>query len=88
MELALGAYSLPLIVSLLLRWLYSLVDAEKIANRWKQVIPVALGIAMAYLYMLYIGDQWTVVNIVDKTLYGIINLGFASIGFYETTKKG
>jgi hypothetical protein len=88
MELALGAYSLPLIVSLLLRWIYSLVGAEKISNRAKQVIPVVLGIGMAYLYMLYTAAPWTVVNVVDNTLYGIINLGFAAIGFYETTKKG
>ena len=84
-ELAIGAYSLPLIVSLLLRWIYSLTG--ELNNRLKQVIPVLFGIGMAYLYMLYVQMPWTIQNIIDNTLYGIINLGFAAIGFYEVTKK-
>ena len=86
-ELKLGIYGLPLIVSILLRWIYSLVGEQSISNRMKQVVPVLLGISLAYVYMLYSGIDWTIVTIVDHTLYGIINLGFAAIGFYETTKK-
>ena len=84
-ELSFGAYSLPLVVSLLLRWLYSL--AGELNNRIKQVIPVVLGVGIAYVYMGYASIPWTVQSVVDNTLYGIINLGFAAIGFYEITKK-
>ena len=84
-ELSFGAYSLPLVVSLLLRWLYSITG--DLNNRIKQVIPVVLGVGMAYVYMCYAGIPWTVQSVVDNTLYGIINLGFAAIGFYEITKK-
>lgn len=86
-ELKIGAYGLPLVVSLLLRWLYSIIGEDKLSNRMKQVIPVLLGIAMAYVYVLYAQLAWTVQVVVDNTLYGIINLGFAAIGFYEVTKK-
>ena len=84
-ELSFGAYSLPLVVSLLLRWLYSFTG--ELSNRIKQVIPVVLGVGIAYVYMAYAGVPWTIQTIVDNTLYGIINLGFAAIGFYEVTKK-
>lgn len=85
-ELQLGAYGLPLVVSLLLRWLYSVIGDEKITDRMKQIVPVLLGIGLAYLYMVYANMAWSVVNVVEKTLYGIINLGFSAIGFYEVTK--
>ena len=88
-ELSFGAYSLPLVVSLLLRWLYGIagMDNPEASNRLKQVIPVILGVGMAYVYMAYAGIPWTVQTVVDNTLYGIINLGFAAIGFYEVTKR-
>lgn len=86
-ELSLGAYSLPLIVSLVLRWIYSLIGEEKLGNREKQIIPVILGVGLSYLYIAYAGEDWSMVNLVEKTLYGLINVGFAAIGFYEVTKK-
>ena len=86
-ELSLGAYSLPLIVSLLLRWLYSLIGDDKLSNGMKQVIPVLLGVGLSYLYIAYAGEAWSMVNLVEKTLYGLINVGFAAIGFYEVTSK-
>ena len=76
---------MPLVVSLLLRWLYSITG--EMPNRVKQVIPVVLGVGLAYVYMAYDGIPWTVQTVVDNTLYGIINLGFAAIGFYEVTKR-
>ena len=84
-ELSFGVYSLPLVVSLLLRWIYGITG--EMPNRVKQVIPVALGVGMAYVYMAYAGIPWTVQTVVDNTLYGIINLGFAAIGFYEVTRR-
>lgn len=86
-ELNLGAYSLPLIVSLLLRWIYSIIGDDKLSNRAKQVIPVILGIGLSYLYIAYANEAWTLANLVDKGFYGLINVGFAAIGFYEVTKK-
>jgi len=86
-ELKLGAYSLPLVVSLLLRWIYSIVNPNAISTRMKQIIPIVLGVGMSYLYMCYSGMAWSIVNIVDSTLYGIISLGLSAIGFYETTRK-
>jgi len=88
-ELSFGAYSLPLVVSLLLRWFYTIagLDSAGANNRIKQIIPVVLGVGIAYVYMGYVGMAWTIQTVVDNTLYGIINLGFAAIGFYEVTKR-
>ena len=85
-DLRLGAYSLPLLVSLLLRWFYSLVGEGNITDRMKQTIPVIMGLCLAYLYMWYSGLEWSVKNMVDNGLYGVISLGLSSIGFYEITK--
>ena len=80
MEVELGGYALPVILSIILGLIYKFTGV--IPDKWKALVSVICGMALGNLSLAYKGLDWTIVNIVDYNLYGLM-LGASAIGLYE-----
>ncbi len=79
MEISFGTHSLPVILVLLL----TLIPVGK---KHKPYLAIILGIGLGILYIPYSELQWTVVNIVDHAIHGLM-LGASATGLYEIQKQ-
>jgi hypothetical protein len=79
-EVSFGKYALPVILYAVLGLVYKILPA--IPNRGKILISVIFGVGISLLAIEYAGKEWTIVNIVDHTLYGLF-AGTAAGGLYE-----
>jgi hypothetical protein len=81
-EITLGGYAIPPLITILLMIAFNFLG---IGDRWKPLIAIGLGVALSLLAIPYLGKAWTVVVIIDHTLYGMM-AGCASVGLYEGQK--
>ena len=80
MEVSFGGYAMPVILSIILGIFYKFTGV--ISDKWKALVSCGLGVALGNLGIAYQGLEWTVVNIVDFSLYGLMT-GAAAVGLYE-----
>lgn len=83
-EVTFGKYAVPIILTVLLGLVYKF--QPRIQDRWKSLIAVGFGIGLGLLAIPYKGFPWTVVNIVDHTIYGFM-VGASAIGLYELQRS-
>lgn len=79
-EVTFGQYAVPVILTVVLGIVYRLVGT--IPDKYKAVIAVGCGILLGLLAVPYNGLPWTVVNIVDHVIYGLM-VGASAIGLWE-----
>lgn len=79
-EPTLGAYSVPLILTVVMAIVYK--NFTTIPDRWKSTITIVIGILLSVVAMFYEGDTSTIKNIVDHILYGFMQ-GSAAVGIWE-----
>ena len=80
MEISFGGYAMPVVLSLILGLIFRFTGV--IPDRWKALVAFGCGLALGMLAIAYQGLSYTVVNVVDFGLYGLMT-GAASIGWYE-----
>lgn len=83
MEVSFGGYALPVVLTVLLSFVYRVVT---VSDRWKAPIAIVCGVALGMVGLAYQGLPWTVVNIVDFVLYGFMT-GAGAVGIYEMTRS-
>ena len=85
-EMAIGAFGVSMLLSVILRMLYGTFEVN---NRWKPWIAVLIGIALGIVVMYYNLPAGMTVGfklIVDHLLGGFMT-GATAVGMYEMTKK-
>ncbi len=82
-EVTFGKYALPVILMLFLSIAFKFAPA--VQDRWKSLIALLAGLGLGILAIPYQGLPWTIVNIVDYSLYGLVQ-GAAATGLYEVTR--
>lgn len=85
-ELAIGAFGVSVILSILLRLLY---NTFQIPNKFKPWLAVFIGIVLGIVVMYYNKAPDAIVGfklIVDHILGGFMT-GATAVGMYEMTKK-
>jgi len=75
-----GPYALPFLMTGCLAIIFFFADFSAKA---KNAVALCLGIGLAICYLPYAGIPWTFVNIVDYSLYGLIQ-GAAAVGLWKT----
>ncbi|GAF69010.1 unnamed protein product [marine sediment metagenome] len=83
-EITFGKYSLPLIIWILMSIVYRVWD--KFPSRAKVPTAVALGVILGVLFVGYSGMEYTIKNVVDHVLFGLM-AGFTSAGLYEGVNR-
>ena len=78
-EVTFGQYAVPVVLTVILGIVYKFAS---VPDRWKSLIAVLLGIGLGILAIPYKMLPWTVVNIVDHTIYGLM-VGASAVGLYE-----
>jgi len=78
-EVTFGGYAIPVILTVILGTIYKFVT---LGDQYKALFAVCIGIALGLLVIPYKGVDWSVVNVVDNLLYGLMN-GAAAVGIYE-----
>lgn len=84
-EVMLGKYAIAPLMTVLLAVIYKVVNVE-VGPRIKPLIAIALGVGLAVIAIPYNGLEWTVINIVDHLIYGLM-LGASAVGLYELQKS-
>ncbi len=77
-----GQYGIPVILTVILAIVYKYLPAIKDNDKYKATIAVCVGIALGILAIPYKGLDWTIVNLVDHVLFGLMT-GAAAVGLYE-----
>ena len=80
MEIGIGQYSLPVILTIVLGCIYKAVPT--IPDRWKSLITIAVGILLGIGAMFYSELAITPRVVIDYLLVGLM-VGAAAIGLYE-----
>lgn len=80
MEVTIGHYSLPVILTVILGVIYKAVPA--IPDNWKSLITIGVGLLLGIGAMLYTELPVTPKLIIDYLLIGLM-VGAAAIGLYE-----
>lgn len=84
-EITIGAYSLPVILTVVLGMIYKAVP--QIPDRFKPFIAAAFGIGLGVAAMYYnLKAPFTVSNWIDYILYGFM-MGASAVGLWEMQKK-
>ena len=78
-EVTFGQYAVPVILTVVLGLIYKVVV---IPDKYKALLAVILGICLGLLAIPYGGLPWTVVTIVDYSIYGLM-IGASAVGLYE-----
>jgi len=79
-EIKLGHYALPVILTVVLGFVYKVLDG--IPDKTKPLIAMFIGIGLALVGLEYSGKAWVFRTIVDYVLYGFM-MGASAIGIYE-----
>lgn len=74
-----GPYAVPVILTVILGVAYKVIN---FGDRFKALIAVVIGVALGLLSIPYKGIDWSVVNIVDHAIYGLM-IGASATGLYE-----
>lgn len=86
MEMAIGAFGVSVLLSIILRMIYNTWDLPNKAKPWVAVsIGIGLGVVVMY-YNLPAGTACGFKMIVDHVLGGFMT-GATAVGMYEMTKK-
>jgi len=80
MEVTIGTYSVPVLLTVLLGIVYKVVPA--IPDKWKSLVAIGAGILIGVMAMFYNEPAITAKVIIDYILLGLM-AGAASIGLYE-----
>jgi len=80
MEISFGGYAMPLVLSLIMTFIYKLIPT--IPDKWKAAISVGSGLILGNIGIAYRGLEWTVQNLVDFNIYGFM-VGLSGVGLYE-----
>ena len=80
MEVTIGTYSIPILLTVLLGIIYKVIPV--IPDRWKALVALCAGIAIGILAMFYNEPAITAKVVIDYFLLGVM-AGAASIGLYE-----
>ena len=83
-DVQLGAYTVPLILTVVLAIVYKLVGTG-VSDKWKAVIACLVGIALGFVALWYAGKPWMPVNVVDYAVYGLMT-GASAVGLYELSR--
>jgi hypothetical protein len=78
-DISFGQYALPVILMVILTLIYKF---KTFTDRYKSLIAVCVGIVLGLVAIPYNGVPFTVVNIVDYGLYGLM-IGASATGLYE-----
>ena len=78
-EVTFGQYSVPIILTVILAIIYKFIT---FGDKYKALLAVCVGILLGLLAIPYKGVDWTIVNVVDHALYGLMT-GAAAVGLYE-----
>jgi hydrogenase/urease accessory protein HupE len=85
-EVTLGQYSLPLLLAVILGISYKLIG-EGLADRWKSIIALVLGLGLGLLAMVYNQETpYAIKTIIDYALFGFM-AGAAAVGLYEAQRS-
>lgn len=85
-EMAIGAFGVSVVLSVLLRMVYGTFD---IASHWKPWLAVGIGMALGVVVMFYNlapGAAVTFRAVVDHVLGGFMT-GATAVGMYEMTRR-
>ena len=80
MEVGIGQFSLPVILTIVLGVIYKAWPA--IPDRWKSLITIGAGLLLGIGAMLYTEQPITPKLVIDYLLVGLM-VGAAAIGLYE-----
>ena len=78
-EVTFGQYAIPVILTVVLGLIYRLVV---VLDKFKAVIAVGIGVVLGMIAIPYGGLEWTIVNVVDMIIYGLM-VGASAVGLYE-----
>ena len=78
-EIKLGAYAIPVILTVVLGLVYRLVSFR---DKYKALLAVIVGIGLGLLSIPYKGIPWNIVTVVDACIYGLM-VGASAVGLYE-----
>jgi hydrogenase/urease accessory protein HupE len=85
-EITLGQYSLPILLTVILGICFKLIG-EGLADRWKSIIALVLGLGLGLLAMVYNQEApYTWVVVIDHCLFGFM-AGAAAVGLYEAQRS-
>ncbi len=84
MEISIGYYSLPVILTVILGVIYKTVPA--IPDRWKSLMTMGVGLLLGVGAMLYTELPVTPKLTIDYLLVGLM-IGASAIGLYEGQKS-
>lgn len=74
-----GQYAIPVVLAVVLGFIYKF---KTFSDRYKTLISVLVGIALGLIAIPYNGLPFTVVNVVDHAIYGLM-VGASATGLYE-----
>lgn len=83
MEIGIGQYSIPIILSVILGVIYK--SFPEVPDRWKPLITIAVGLVLGMGAMFYTEQPVTLKLIMDFLLLGLMG-GAAAIGLYEAKR--
>lgn len=78
-DVTFGQYAIPVILTVVLGLFYKVMV---VPNKWKSPLAVGVGIFLGLVALPYNGLDWTLVNIVDHVIYGLM-MGASAVGLYE-----
>jgi len=84
MEVTIGTYSVPVLLTVLLGIIYKVIPT--IPDKWKALVAICAGIAIGMMAMFYNEAAFTGKVIIDYVLLGLM-AGAASVGLYEGVYK-
>ena len=84
MEVSIGTYSVPVLLTVLLGIVYRVIPT--IPDKWKALVAICAGIAIGIMAMFYNEAAITGKVVIDYILLGLM-AGAASVGLYEGVYK-
>jgi uncharacterized membrane protein len=80
MDLGIGQYTAPVIIMVILSVIYKALPS--IADRFKPLISILVGLGVGFLVMVYAVEDYTIKVVIMYSLEGIM-AGAAAVGIYE-----
>lgn len=85
MEISFGAYTLPVILTVVLGLFYKTVGPGVVPDRFKAAIACGVGIGLGIASIPYNNQPWVAKVIIDACLTGFM-YGASAVGIYEVTR--
>jgi len=79
-----GGIGASLIITIILMVVYNFIP--DIENKWKILIAILCGLGFGLLKIPYDGVPWTVVNVVNDLLQGLL-VGAGAIGLHQAQRS-